>query len=804
MADSVAAEQLQQDLEKFKPGELAPYEPPDPDAANFDCGVEGSELTEDLQEELRSICQRFSEQGRWARRIEVQNRRRNRLYWNGIQRLAWNSKDYQFQVPFAGPQGPAVQGSDAANRPPVLDTTNIYQRDGRSIVAVLTQNSPNVRFEPEDPKSTVDIQTAETSEKLRKVIERNNNMPDKRIDLGRYLWTDGRVVAFTRYVVDGQKFGTDDDGAPRGQEEIDWFGVLEARVPITEQDLRRCPYIDLSCEEDVVNLQCAYPKVSNKIEPGTAAFGEDEYDRIARLSVRMAERMQVLAGDTYTHLATHKRAWIRPAAFASVTDVAHRQWLFKNFPKGCRVTFAGTAMCNVRAECMDEHIKIVRPLPGDGQDTPALGDLEISVQDRCNDLFDITMEAYYYALPTDYIDQKMVDIKALQEQDSQFGAIVGVDTKDMQPGDTIGAHFYRAEAQTVGADLQKHMDELFGPVAQSLTGNLPSLFGGNMEDQKTAKGYAMAKAAAMGQMGVIWQRIKTFYAGVMLDAVQCAAKHRNEDTIILNESDRQTEISMQDMKGRVKCYPVTDETFPDSPADQRATYMALVAGAAQNPVIAKNLARVDNQALGQNLIGLPGFTIDGADVEKKVLRDISQLLKTVPVPSVNPQTGEPLMMPNNQPQMESSIPLDPVIDTPADEFPIYKSWLISAEAQQIKLTKPDQYKNVYLKATELQKAIQQAAQQAQQQTIQSQLQIEAAKHPPKPPSAPGNQGPSFSGKVEDMPPEVQVQLLAKDGIQATPAMLAANKTANDAAEVHKGVVEDALKPKPAPPKFPIQ
>jgi hypothetical protein len=800
---SVAAQQLQQDLEEFKPGELAPYEPPDDDAENYEPGEGEGEISEALQEELREICRHFSEQGRWTRRIEVQNRRRNRLYWAGIQRLGWNAKDMMFQIPFSGPTTANGSGSDAAKRPPVLDTTNIYQRDGRSIIAVLTQNTPNVRFFADDPKNDVDIRSATTSDKLRKVIERNNNMPDKRIDLGRLLWTDGRVVAFTRYVVDGQRYGKDEKGEPRGQEEIDWFGVLEARVPITCKSQHPMPYMDLSDEEDVVNLQCMYPKVACKIEPGSAAFGEDEYDRIARLSVRMSERMQVLAGDTYTHLATRKRAWIRPAAFASVTDQEKRKKLFQMFPKGCRVTFAGTAFCNARNESMDDHIEIVRPLPGDGQDTPALGDLEISIQDRVNDLADITMEAYYYALPTDYIDQKLVDIKALQEQESQFGAVVGVDTSNMAAGEAIGNKMFRMEGQVVGADMQHHLEELFGPIAQSLTGNLPSLFGGNMEDQKTAKGYAMAKAAAMGQMGVIWQRIKTFYAGVMLQAVQCAAIHRNEDTIILNEGDRETEISLADMKGKVKCYPVTDENFPDSPSEQRSTYMTLLAGAGQNPVLAQNLMHPDNQAMAKNLIGLPDLRIVGADIEEKALWDISQLLKSAPVPSVNPQTQQPVIGPDGKPAMESSMPIDPVFDDPATEFPIYKTWMNSPEARAIKITNPDGYANVKLKGTELNAAIQKAAQQAQQTQIQGQVAIETAKHPPKPAAQP-HQGPSFSGKIEDQPPFVQSQLYAQAGIQAPPEALQAGQAVADAREVHKEVVSDALKPKPAPPKFPIQ
>ena len=43
--------------------------------------------------------------------------------------------------------------------------------------------------------------------------------------------------------------------------------------------------------------------------------------------------------------------------------------------------------------------------------------------------------------------------------------------------------------------------DLIGPISQFLTGLFPAIFGGNMEDVKTASGYALARDQAMGRLG---------------------------------------------------------------------------------------------------------------------------------------------------------------------------------------------------------------------------------------------------------------------------------------------------------------
>ena len=76
--------------------------------------------------------------------------------------------------------------------------------------------------------------------------------------------------------------------------------------------------------------------------------------------------------------------------------------------------------------------------------------------------------------------------------------------------------FFSPRLRSVPPDMIEHQQNLIGPVAQFLTGLFPAIFGGNMEDVKTASGYAMARDQAMGRLGLVWRRTKQFYADVML------------------------------------------------------------------------------------------------------------------------------------------------------------------------------------------------------------------------------------------------------------------------------------------------
>ena len=180
----------------------------------------------ELVNALRELVRQYRSEGVVARRHEIRRIRQARLFWQGLQYGWWNPKDMNWHVPFE------QKGSDdraLEEMPRYQFVTNFYQRFGLSFVSVLSQDVPSVRFYPQSAQSLVDIAASRAASDVAELIERNNHVEQLLTPIGYFLWTDGKLGAYVRYVADGQRFGF------REQE------MLEAvEIPLGE-DVWVCP-----------------------------------------------------------------------------------------------------------------------------------------------------------------------------------------------------------------------------------------------------------------------------------------------------------------------------------------------------------------------------------------------------------------------------------------------------------------------------------------------------------------------------------------------------------------------------------
>src|SRR5262249_19781073 len=75
------------------------------------------------------------------------------------------------------------------------------------LMAALSQSVPQTRLFPESPADERDITTARAGTKVIEYVERSNDARGLLQDTAFYLYTDGKVGGYVRYVVDGQRFG---------------------------------------------------------------------------------------------------------------------------------------------------------------------------------------------------------------------------------------------------------------------------------------------------------------------------------------------------------------------------------------------------------------------------------------------------------------------------------------------------------------------------------------------------------------------------------------------------------------------
>jgi hypothetical protein len=173
-----------------------------PDAV--DAGGNNEQLPERLQAALRRLVQQFSTESESTRRQEVRRIKQAHQFWRGLQYLWWNERDQNWHLPF---EQKLTDNSSLEDLPRYEFVTNIYQAFGLSLVAVLSQDVPRVRFFPSSAQAEEDVAAAKAATEVAQLVERNNRIGNLIVEEAFNLWTDGKVGAYVRYVVDGQRFG---------------------------------------------------------------------------------------------------------------------------------------------------------------------------------------------------------------------------------------------------------------------------------------------------------------------------------------------------------------------------------------------------------------------------------------------------------------------------------------------------------------------------------------------------------------------------------------------------------------------
>jgi hypothetical protein len=487
-----------------------------------------------------------------------------------------------------------------------------------------------------------------------------------------------------------------------GQEVISVVGGLELNTPVWANEMHEFPYLQWSMEVHRAKLKASYPHAADKIQMGGPQSADEVYARATRVAV--SQGMPVThPGDALFNLITFSRTWIRPWAFYSIEDKSVRDALLALFPDGCYVAFAGDTYCESRNESMDDRWRVMHALPGDGQNRPSVGDSLVQIQERYNTLSNIQAETYEYGIPPIYADPQVLDFDALANQTAEPAAHYPARARAGQP---LAAGFFQPAPAQVPPDLVRHQQDLMGPVAQFLTGLFPAVFGGEMESQKTASGYAMARDQALGRLGLVWRRLKTFYADVMLLSVDCFRKNRPEDAEIPilgpgGEFESQW-IHLADLKGNIQAYPESDETFPRLKSQQRAVVQQLMASS--DPLIQQALADPSNIGFVKGVLGLSDLVVPGEDSRNKQLREIDLLLRSGPVvvksdeavgrtqeAGENPAAGDGSQ---SFVHLVPTVPVDLLFDNHAVELEECRRWANSDAGQVARIENPAGFANV--------------------------------------------------------------------------------------------------------------
>jgi hypothetical protein len=704
-------------------------------------GANNEQLPERLQNALWQLVLELTSESEITRRTEIRRIKQAHQFWRGLQYLWWSERDQNWHLPF---EQKVTDETSLEDLPRYEFVTNIYQAFGLSIIAVLSQDIPRVRFFPQSAESEADVASAKAASEVAGLVERNNRIGNLLVEEAFHLWTGGKVGAYVRYVVDGQRFGFHPEiefderqvkiggvwicpncgaessanaksapvepqncdacgallleesyvpeetitvpGAVRtvrvanGQEVITIVGALELKTPPWANEIHEYPFLQWNMEVHQARLRAAYPHAAKKIGPPVAPGESAQYERLARLEQSQGGPLTA-GGDFNPNLITFQRTWLRPWAFFQLDDETLRDELLAIFPDGCYVAFAGDAYCESRNENLDDHWRVMHAMPGDGSSgRPALGDALISVQERFNTLSNLQIETYEYGIPPIYADSEVLDFDALQSQTAEPGAHYPARAK---PGQPLAAGFFQPQPARIQPDLAQHAAELMGPVAQFLTGAFPALFGGAMTNTSTAAGYAMARDQAMGRIGLVWRRMKFFHADLMLAAVDCFRKNRPGDVEVTLLGPGAAFESQWIRLADLKGNLFSYPETDEQYPTQWSDQRAVLMQLMANPdpQIQAVLAHPANLGLLKRLIGLDELVIPDEESRTKQYREIAQLLQEQPVSS-------------SDGSVTPSIVPDEFADNHAVELDACKRWFSSDAGQVAKIESPAGYANV--------------------------------------------------------------------------------------------------------------
>lgn len=198
-----------------------------PQGAPF--GVPGTPGKPQLVSTLRQLAFQYRQEGIFGRRLEIRRIRQARLFWQELQ-YGWFDP---FSMNWRLPQGTSglSPGDEESQQDfgKLMFVTNFYQAFGLSFISVMSQDVPSVVFYPQSVDEDTDIAAAKAATDASELIELNNKVSDMLTAIGYFLWTDGKIGSYTRYVADGNRFGW---------QEIDQFAPGFSQAG---EDSYRCP-----------------------------------------------------------------------------------------------------------------------------------------------------------------------------------------------------------------------------------------------------------------------------------------------------------------------------------------------------------------------------------------------------------------------------------------------------------------------------------------------------------------------------------------------------------------------------------
>lgn len=445
---------------------------------------------------------------------------------------------------------------------------------------------------------------------------------------------------------------------PNGMVLMTLYSPLHIDAAPYAKNLRETPILNVDEEVDIAALRASYPGQWEALKGALGPMNpEAQNERMARQMIYSEEGSR--SNFIQDLMPTLSRTWVQPWAFNVVEEKQIALKLKKIFPKGCLLVNVGDLFLEAReARLSDEWTWSGTIQETFGLYPPAVGDAAIPVQERINDVANITHE-YMDRIAAGLVlyNSNLIDGEALNGKALLPGVLNGVKMKQAASamGNRLEDAIVQIKAEIDGNIYQYQQQLVF--TAQLISGTPPQIFGGAGDPHiETASGQQQQLSTALGKLGLFWDNVREEHAQAAEAAVHSAAQNMTDDlvTVITDQSGqyRNQYVRLDEMQGDVHAYPETDQGFPMTFAEIKAFWEKLIEFGAggKNPYVNAILDDPTNQEQIATWTGVPGLVVPGRDMRNKVLRTLDVLVQQQPVKQdINGQVVE---LPSIQPDKE--------------------------------------------------------------------------------------------------------------------------------------------------------
>lgn len=481
---------------------------------------------------------------------------------------------------------------------------------------------------------------------------------------------------------------------PKGRICMEAYGGLYVKVPNYIKRQKDTPYLILSQEFDYSMMAEKYERIRGKKAQvvqdlrnmkGEQPGGYAVYAQWARLSPQYR-------GEYPVNVVTEHQAWIRPAKFNVLDDADDIKFLKTLYPDGVKIVYVNDTFACAENQCLDDHWTLSEDPLADYLHHEPSGRGLVSIQDITNDLLSLILQTIEHGISQTFADPGVLSFPDYQQTDTTPGGVFPATPKT---GKSLSDGFHELRTATLSSEVMPFLQNVQS-LGQLSSGALPSLFGGQLEDNETASGYSMSRAQALQRQQNKWKvftsmwkrtfgKVIPMYISLVQEDERDVQKDKNGQfvNVLIKKADLEGKLGKVELEA--------SENLPITWTQRRDMVKEMLAS--PNPQLMQILMDPENLPVLHEALGLIDFTVPGEDDVIQQWDEIRELLNSEPLP--NPDfmpTGDPMM---DMPEIPS-VPIDPVFDNNQIGFNICRHWAISPEGRLAKLENEPGYRNVLL------------------------------------------------------------------------------------------------------------